>query len=288
MAAYSVLMTVYNKEKPEHLYAAVTSMADQTAKPDDFVIVCDGPLTRELDAVLEALQKQYPELFHIVRLPENVGIGAAANAGLQHCRQDLVAKMDADDIAVPTRCEKQLALFSQDPELTVVGGYIEEFDQDPEKPFAVRSVPRNNADIRQYARRRQPFNNTTVMYRRSAVLAVGGYRDFRRNEDYDLYLRLLHAGYPAANLPETLVKVRVDSGALSRRASFGTLKGCVRSRWYAFRIGYSSFLDFLFCAVGELVIVISPPKVQNFIYRRFLRTRCAEEAEPAAARGDAM
>lgn len=271
MEAYSVLMSVYVKENPEHFSVAIESILNQTVVTDDFVIVCDGPLTQQLDAVLERYISRYPQIFHIVRLPENVGIGAAANQGLQHCKNDLVAKMDADDIAVPTRCELQLKLFRENPKLTVCGGYIEEFSEDPAKPFAVRAVPRENEEIRKFAKRRQPFNNMTVMYRRSAVLAVGGYHSLRRCEDYDLYVRLLHAGYQAANLSEILVWARVNSGAYARRASWATLKGCASSRWSSYRLGYSSLLDVAVCVAGELVILISPKGLQHYIYSHFLR-----------------
>ena len=273
MEAYSVLMTVWKNENPVFFETAVESMVAQTVRTDDFVIVCDGPLTAALDAVIEKFTQAYPELFHIVRLPENVGIGKANSFGLEYCKNDLVAKMDADDIAVHDRCQKQLELFRDNPQLMVAGGFIEEFDKDPANPFAVRSVPVDNDEIRKFARRRQPFNNMTVMYRRHAVVAAGGYRNYRRNEDYDLYLRMLHAGNYAQNLPEILVQARVNNGAYSRRASWATLDGCVRSRWYAYRIGYSSLLDFLICAIGELIIVVSPRKLQHFIYQRFLRKK---------------
>lgn len=276
MESYSVLMTVYYKERPELFAASIQSMLDQSVRTNDFVIVCDGPLTEELDAVLDRYTEQYPGIFHVVRLPDNVGIGMAANTGLRQCRNDLVAKMDADDISVPFRCEMQLEMFSRNPELAIVGGYIEEFDQDAEHPFAVRSVPTTNEEIRKFARRRQPFNNQTVMYRRSAVENAGGYRNFRRSEDYDLYIRMLHAGHYAENIAKTLVKVRVDNGALLRRASLETLKGCARSRWHAFRMGYSSLLDVLICVTGELVIAISPGRMQQFIYGHFLREKCGK------------
>lgn len=274
MESYSVLMSVYYKENPVFFAEAIQSMMEQTVRTDDFVIVCDGPLSQELDAVLEVYQTRFPDVIHTVRLPENVGIGAAANIGLRHCKNELVAKMDSDDIAEPFRCEKQLEMFRKDPRLTVVGGFIQEFDQDPGNPFAVRGVPQTNEEIRKFARRRQPFNNQTVMYRRKAVIEVGGYRNLRRCEDYDVYLRLLHSGYYVGNLPETLVKVRVNAQAVSRRASLSTLRGVIVSRGYALKIGYSSLLDFLICVGGELVILVCPGSVQQFIYKKFLRQRC--------------
>lgn len=277
MENYSVLMSVYQQANPLHFQLSVQSMLDQTCPTNDLVIVCDGPLTDELDAVLETYARSYPAIVNIVRLPENKGIGVAANIGLQYCKNDLIAKMDSDDISVPERCEIQLKMFESEPNLVVAGGYIEEFCQDPENPFAVRVVPTGNDEIRKFARRRQPFNNMTVMYRKNAVMAIGGYRDFRRNEDYDMYLRLLQSGGLAANHHGVLVKARVDCSANIRRASWDTLKGCVRSRWYAFRSGYSSFFDFLVCTIGSLVVFISPQKLQNAFYRCFLRKKCGDE-----------
>lgn len=274
---YSVLMSVYYKEKPAFFSAAIQSMMDQTIPTNDFVIVCDGPLTEELYDVLDRFDRQYPGIFNIVRLKENVGIGAAANIGLQECKNELVAKMDADDISISTRCESLLKKFADNPKLTVIGGYIDEFDSDSDEPFSVRKVPAANEDIRHFARRRQPFNNQTVMYRRSAVLAVGSYRPLRRCEDYDMYLRLLNQGYYVENLPETLVKVRVDRNANKRRASMSTFKGIVQSRWNAVKIGYSSLFDFLYCVVGELVIAICPVTLQQKIYRHFLRQDVSQE-----------
>ena len=277
MENYSVLMSVYHQANPRHFELAIQSMLSQTCPTNDLVIVCDGPLTEELNAVLDVYSCKYPTVMNVVRLPENKGIGVAANIGLQHCKNDLVAKMDADDISIPERCEIQLKMFASDPDLVVAGGYIEEFCKDPCRPFAIRNVPTGNDEIRKFARRRQPFNNMTVMYRKKAVMSIGGYRDFRRSEDYDMYLRLLHSGCLAANYNGVLVKARVDCSANERRASWDTLKGCVRSRWYALRIGYSSLSDFLVCTIGGVLVFISPPKLQNVFYRRFLRKKCVNE-----------
>lgn len=277
--AYSVLMSVYAKEKPAFFEEAIGSMLRQTVPTRDFVIVCDGELTPELDAILERYDRENPGVFHIVRLPQNMGIGVAAQAGLRECKYNLVAKMDADDISVSDRCELQLKQFAQKPELTVIGSNIDEFDADPEAPYSSRCVPEDNEGIRKFARRRQPFNNMTVMYKKDAVQAVGGYRALPRNEDYDLYVRLLAAGYYAENIPQSLVKVRVNADAVNRRASAATLKGCIVSRWNAFRIGYSSLWDFLYCVLGQLVVFVCPPKAQNWIYAKFLRKNDTAVAE---------
>lgn len=279
MENYSILMSVYNREKPEYLQRAIDSMLRQTVLTDDFVIVCDGPLSDDLNQVIDEAIHKFPNLFQIVRLEKNVGIGAAANIGLQYCKNDLIAKMDSDDVASLRRCELQLATFADCPHLTILGGYLAEFENDPSEPFSIREVPLDNENIRSFARRRQPFNNVTVMYRKKAVMQVGGYRKMDRNEDFDLYIRLLHAGYYARNLSDILTYARTDISSMKRRASWRTLKGCVRSRWNSMRIGYCSFLDFLMCAVGQFAVWICPVSVQEWIYRRFLRKNVEKQEE---------
>ena len=271
MEPYSVLMSVYHKADPAFFDAALKSMVEQTIMSNDIVIVCDGPLTPELDAVLEKYCIQYPGVFNPVHLETNVGIGAAANIGLRYCKNELIAKMDSDDIAIPTRCEKQLERFVQCPELTVLGGHIAEFDTDPQNPISIRAVPIENKAIRQFARRRQPFNNMTVMYRRNAVLAVGGYRKLKRGEDFDLFIRLIASNYYCENLDSILVHARTDKDALSRRGAMDSLKGCIKSRWTAHKLGCASLLDFCMCVCGELVIMISPLWLKKYLYSRFLR-----------------
>lgn len=276
MENYSVLMLVYKGEEASNFRAAIQSMLDQTVMTDDFVIVCDGPLTEELDAVLDAYTARYPGLFHIVRLPENVGEGLAGNPGIRACRNDLVAKMDSDDLSVPDRCEKQLARFAAKPELALVGGIIEEFDNRTGRVNAARCLPLDHEGICRFARRRSPINNVTAMYRRSAVLAAGGYRDLRRGTDYDLYLRMLIDGCRAENLPDTLVKVRVDAGDYRRRASWTTLKSCAGIWWYACRKGFSSPVDLLVCLAGQTFLVLCPGRVQQMLYQKFLRREVNE------------
>ena len=269
---YSVLMSVYYKEKPEYLKQSIQSMLDQTVSTNDFVIVCDGPLTPELDAVLEDYKNQKPEVFNIVRLEQNVGIGAAVNEGLKHCKNELIAKMDADDIAMPERCELQIARFNSNEKLTVLGGYMDEFDEDFNHPYAMRKVPLTYEAIYNFAKRRQPFNNITVMLKKSAVIHVGGYSNMNRCEDYDLYVRLLSKGYYCENLENVLCRARVERNALSRRSSLETLKWFVKSRWNVYKIHYSSLVDFLIACTAQIIVFVCPNFIQKFLYEKFLRS----------------
>lgn len=270
---YSVLMSVYYKEKAEFFEASIESMLNQTALTNDFVIVCDGPLTQELDAVIKKKVEEHPDLFQIIALPENLGIGGAADEGLRHCKNDLVAKMDSDDIARAYRCEKQLEVFARDPEIAIVGGQLSEFQHSLDNIVAVRKVPTLHKDIILYAKRRMPFNNQTVMYRKSVVDAVGGYSRIRRCEDYDLYVRMLQDGYKSQNCEKILVDFRLNEDAYSRRGMKDNLIGFIKVRWEIHKNGFSSFLDFLVPCCGQVVLSIAPNSVKDLIYKRFLRNR---------------
>lgn len=271
MENYSVLMSVYYKEKAEFLRASIKSMLDQTVPPDDFVIVCDGSLTAELDKTINEFCSQKPTLFQIVRSEKNVGIGAAANLGLKYCKNDLVAKMDSDDISRPDRCERQLKVFRQIPELAIVGGQLSEFEDTPEHVVAIRKVPLNHEDILTFSKRRMPFNNQTVMYRKQAVFEAGGYSPLKRCEDYDLYVRMLRKGYFVNNLPQVLVDYRLNKEALQRRGMMTNFKAFTIVRWRMYRSGFSSLIDFLIPCLAQLFISLSPYKLKAAFYKRWLR-----------------
>ena len=217
MEKYSVLMSLYWKERPEYLRSALDSMVSQTVLPDEIVLVEDGPLTEELYAVVKEYREKNPGLFHPVVNEKNLGLGPALAAGLQECRNELVARMDTDDISLPDRCEKQLRAMEEDPGLAVVGGQIEEFVDETDRIVGKRVVPCTDEEIRAYLTKRCPFNHVAVMLRKSSVLEVGNYVECFWNEDYHLWVRLALSGARFANLPETLVKVRTGRDMYRRR-----------------------------------------------------------------------
>lgn len=207
--AYSVLMSVYAKENAAYFSDAVESMLHQSCPPDQFVLVCDGPLTPGLDEAIQRFTASRDGgLFRVLRLPENVGLGRALQAGLPLCDHDLVARMDSDDLALPLRMEHQLALMAADPELAAVGGQIAEFTGAPDNIQGYRIVPTSPEEVRRGAAGRNPMNHMTVLFRREAVLAAGGYQDLKGFEDYFLWGRMLAAGFRLANLPEVCVLER--------------------------------------------------------------------------------
>ena len=265
-------MSVYAKEKAVFFCQAVKSMLNQTVPPADFVMVCDGPLTLELEEAVAAFLRQEPERFKVVRLPQNQGLGAALNAGLPHCRCELVARMDTDDIAVPDRMEKQLALMAAEPDLSVVGGQIAEFQGNCENIIGYRRVPSSSEDINKRLRTKNPMNHVTVLFRKTALLAVGGYQHFPYFADYHLWCRLLADGYRMRNIPDVCCYVRMEEGAYRRRGGWQYFRHTLAMERYLKESGMISGSRFMMNVIVRFVgTVMVPNGVRAFLYKKLLR-----------------
>ena len=271
MEKYTVLMSVYKKEKPEYLKTAIESMLNQSVKPDEIVVVEDGPLTSEIETLLLKYKEKYPEVFNIVKSKENIGLGRALNLGLSNCRNELVARMDTDDISKPDRCEKHLKYFENDSELSLLGSSVDEFYNNPEQIVSRRVVPTEYKEIYEFAKRRSAFNHPTVMYKRSDVLSIGGYSDLRRNQDVDLFGRMLFSGLKAENIEESLLYFRSNDDLAKRRKSWENTKSYISTIKNLHKIGYSSFMDLAIVSIAQTGMYIMPIKLQHWVYKKFLR-----------------
>jgi len=268
---YSVLMSVYYKEKAEFFKLSLKSMFEQTIKPDQIVLVCDGPLTEELDAVIEEFENEYPAILTVKRLEQNMGTGYAANVGLELCRNELIAKMDSDDISYLDRCEKQIAEFEKDADLDILGGYVSEFEGSIENEKAVKSVPAENDEVIKYAKRRNPFNNQTLMYRKSKAFEIGGYTCNTRCEDYDFVTKMMMNGAKCRNLKECLVHYRLDAGAYERRRNRKNTIGFFNVRYRNWRRGFCSLTDFIIPCAAQMILFLLPISFTEKIYLKYLR-----------------
>ncbi len=271
MEKYSVLMSLYKKERPEYLRLAIDSVLNQKVAPDDIVIVKDGSLTDGLEAVLQEYTNAHPTLFNIVASEKNLGLGLALNLGLQYCKNELVARMDTDDIAKPDRCEKQLRMYESTPDLSLLGSSVDEFYSDPSRVVSRRVVPAEHKAIYEYAKKRSAFNHPTVMYKKSKVLEVGGYGDLRRNQDVDLFGRMLFSGCIAGNIGESLLWFRSNDDLAKRRKSWENTKSYIDTIKKFWKMGYSSFGDYVVIAVAQTGMFLLPVKLQHWVYKKFLR-----------------
>lgn len=264
-------MSVYSKEEPAYFSAALDSLVLQTRPADQLVLVCDGPLTPELDIVIDKYAPALP--LTLVRLQKNVGLSHALNAGLPACEREWIARFDSDDICETFRFERQLEFIGIYPEIDVFGGNITEFSTDDSLPDSVRVVRQSHAEILDAARFKNPMNHVTVFFRNSVINAVGGYPHDVQNEDYALWVKLMCAGYRFGNMSDSLVRVRGGSEMVSRRGGLAYLMAEIKLQSDFKRRGLIGTGVFLSNIAARIAIRLCPHFVRQFLYRNFLRIR---------------
>ena len=270
---YSVLMAVYIKETAEHLELAIKSMLNQTVKTNDFVLVKDGPLIPELDKVINKYSTMYPGLFNIIELDKNMGLGYALKVGVEHCKNEWIARMDSDDFSIPERCEKQLELIRKKSNLDIVGSSIIEFSGYIGNVQAYNHLPETNEEIHEYAKRRCPFSHPSLMIRKSKILEVGNYREYHLCEDYELWTRMLANGAQCYNINEYLVYIRVDENFYKRRGGIKYLKSILSLKTELYKRGFYSFKDYCISSSAHIVMCLLPNRIRTFLYKKFLRKK---------------
>lgn len=272
ISPFSVLMSVYRNDKPEDFLEAVKSVSvKQTLPPDEIVIVVDGPVPESLEKTIIEIEKNIPST-RILWQKENKGLGQALNIGMKACSNELVARMDADDISVPDRFEKQIAYMKSHPDCDVVGGQITEFIYSESNIVGKREVPCLHEKIIMWLKGRCPFNHMSIMTLRSRVIAVGNYLDWHFNEDYYLWIRMVEAGYKFANLPETLVNVRVGKEMYARRGGWKYFKSEKNLQDYMLNHEIISLPRYCYNVLGRFVIQVAMPnKLRGFIFQKLFR-----------------
>lgn len=269
---FSVLMSVYYKENPSWFKTALDSVINQTLQPNEIVLIEDGKLTDELYKVIEEYKNQYSNLFKIIPLERNSGLGEALRVGILNCSNELIARMDADDIARNDRFEKQIQFFQEHPNVDLVGSWISEFEDEPDKIISYRQLPIEHQEIYKFGQFRCPVNHMTVMYKKDAVLKAGNYQTFKNIEDYYLWGRMLKQGAVFATIPECLVNVRAGNSMLKRRANltyFFNSEFPLHTELY--RMGFINLKQYLRNISSKFLLRAIPQWAMAIIYRKFLR-----------------
>ena len=268
---FSVLMSVYAKDNPAWVAQALDSVLHNTVRPAEIAVAVDGPVPDALRHVLDEYAGKYP-LIKFIPLEKNSGLGMALQKGLEKCSYDLVARMDADDIALPDRFAKQLTRFVQEPDLAILGGAIEEVDAASLQPVAIRRVPLTDAECKQFLKTRCPFNHMTVMFKKNLILQAGNYQPFHLMEDYYLWARCAAKGYVFGNLADIVLKARVNAAMYGRRGGWkyfksnAALAGQLRQLKL---IGWPTY--FLNIGIRFCVQVLMPNFLRAMFYKKALR-----------------
>lgn len=273
---FSVAMSVYEKDNPEWFDVALNSVINQTVKPSEIVLVVDGPIPDGIqiviDKYIEICNRESIQL-KVISLPENKGLGNALRIAVLECQNELIARMDSDDIAIEDRFEKQIQLFIQDEALDICGGQIEEFIGNTQNIVGKRIVPETDKELKKYIKRRCPFNHVTVLFRKSAICKVGNYQDWFWNEDYYLWIRMALANQKFANLSQTLVYVRVGKDMYNRRGGLKYFKSEIKLQKLLLdkkMIGVPTYI--MNCAKRVVVQIMLPNCIRGWVFRIFARS----------------
>lgn len=270
---FSVLMSIYAKEKPEYARACFDSLLSQTCPADEWIIVEDGILTGELYSLLNAYQNQYPKLIKRIPIEQNRGLGLALREGIIHCSNNLIARMDTDDIARQDRFERQLEEFKANPKLDICGSQVKEFIGSIDNIVSKRVVPTSDAGIKNFQKRRTAFNHMTVMYRKSAVLKAGNYQNAPLIEDSLLWVNMILRGAVCSNIDDYLVYARVGKDMFNRRGGWSYFIKYRAGRKKILETGYISYWDYLSTVYVQLLIAILPNCLRAYVYKNILRNK---------------
>lgn len=271
---FSVCMSVYKNDKPKDFEVAVRSVyTEQTVKPSEIILVVDGPIPTDVQKSINSLKEEI-DVLNVIYLEHNMGHAIARQTGLDAAKNDIIAIMDSDDISAPDRFEKQMSFLEENTNIDIVGGNITEFIGDPDNKVGKRIVPNHNQDIYDYLKYRCPFNLVTVMFRKQAVIDVGGFIDWYCEEDYYLWIRMALNNASFANLSDDLVNVRVGKEMYARRGGMRYFKSEARLQKYMFKKGIISCGQLVYNITIRFILqVCMPNKLRGIIFKSFARKK---------------
>ena len=270
---FSVLMSLYINEKAEHFKECMESILSQTVLPNEIVIVEDGSIAESVESLLNQYIRTYPNLIKIVAYTPNRGLGYALNKGVKACTNELIARMDTDDISRTDRFEKQLVFFINDPELDICGTQIDEFEESPDKVVARRLVPIDDKEIKLYQKRRDAFNHMTVMFKKSTVLKAGNYQPCPLMEDTYLWVRMILAGVKCANSDESLVYARIGKDMYERRGGWKYFLKYKEGRRKVYETGFISWWDYAYTLMAQFIVALMPRSIRGYIFKKKLHRK---------------
>lgn len=273
MNKFTVITSVYKNDNSEYIRVALDSMlVNQSVKPEEIVMVQDGPVPESTTKVLSDYCKKYGEMFKLIRLKENKGLGNALKLGVECAKNGIIARMDSDDICAPDRFEKELAYLKSHPECDIVGGQITEFIDSPENIVGKREVPCTNEEIYKYMRSRCALNHPTVMFKKESVLNAGNYKDWFWNEDYYMWIRMMEQGCVFANLPDVLVNMRSGLEQYGRRGGRKYFDSEIGIKKLMLEKGMITRKEYVINYIERFIIqLMLPNSVRGWVFRTLAR-----------------
>ncbi|MFS1511125.1 glycosyltransferase [Chengkuizengella sp. SCS-71B] len=267
-------MSCYKNDNPEFLRIAIeSSFIEQTLRPDEFLLIVDGPVSKELENIIAEFENRYKYIFKVHKLKENKGLGNALRVGVLNCSNEYIIRMDSDDVSRKDRFEKLISYAKRHPECSVIGSYTAEFEIDVNYLTSVRVVKEHHNDIVQQSKSRSPVSHVSVLFKKKAVLGAGNYMDFPLYEDYYLWIRMLKEQYVFHNIPEILVFVRTDKNRYKRKGNKTYIKSTLAFQRYLREVGFINGREYFINKNGRLLVAMIPPWIRKFVYVNLLRRK---------------
>ena len=266
----SVLIPICNKEKPEHLKQSIESIVNQTKKAEQIVIVKDGELSGELNKIIEEYKNQYTEMIDILELRKQKSLGRVLNAGIKICKHEYIARMDSDDISRKDRFEKQIGYLEKNPDIDILGGYIQEYNENMQKAKSIRKVPLVQDEIYKGIVNQSPFNHSTVIIKKESLVKIGCYKDCQL-EDYDLWIRMRLNNMRMANLSEVLIDYRTSIDMYKRRTGFKYLKGVINIEKVLIDNKLINKNKYMQNILLRTILAFIPARIKLFLYPKIVR-----------------
>lgn len=268
----SVLMSVYKNDVPKYLRESLDSVLNQTYKAKEIIIVVDGPISDELNEILEEYESKYSEI-KIHRLEKNMGLGIAMNEGTKYCSCDYIARMDSDDVCELDRFEKQINMFKKDESLDVVGANCKEFFNDERTEFCYKIVPETHDEIIKFLKARCPICHPSIIFKKSMLLKCGGYQDWFYAEDWFLCVRLYLSGARFYNVQDSLINVRCNQNTYNRRSGLKYYKSVKALLKYMYKHKIIGFFKYTKEKIKRFIgHVMVPKKLKSKMYKEFMRS----------------
>ena len=273
MATISVLMSVYHSEKAEYLNRSLQSVwDDQSLKPNQIVLIEDGPLGEELHKVIDKWKERLQDVFCIVKNEKNIGLTKSLNKGIQYITSELIARADSDDISMPTRFALQEKFLAEHPDVDILGGAMQEFNEENDC-LNVRRYPSTHEQARKYIMKASPLAHPSVMMRKKIFDEGLRYNEeYRTSQDVALWFDALNAGYHIANLDDIILHFRQNSSVFKRR---GRAKA-----WNEFKIYIKGiyrkkglFTFYYVYPLSRLLFRLMPARLIEFIYKSNMRNK---------------
>lgn len=283
MIQFSVLISVYHKERPDCLRLSLNSVFSQTRTADEVILVEDGPLGGELEAIVSNFENKETSL-KVIRLPKNCGLGVALNEGMSNCKYEYVMRMDSDDICFNNRFEKLMEVVECHPDLDVIGSWTQEFKADEGEEIqltCIKKFPHTVEDNEAYCRKRCPVEHSAVVLKKASVIKAGGYQPFYLYEDYYLWARMFVTGCKFYNIQEPLLYFRTSDEAMKRRGGWKYAVSELRALRTFHKIGFLNQKQFAFTIVTRLPVRLLPNKLRKMFYIFFLRKYCRQKDNSA-------